>query len=195
MASSERIAVVGAGYVGLPLALLLAKAGRDVLVIDTDRDKVTAIADGTWHVDEGDLQSLLVDPDVRSHLRATTVAEGADVFVIAVPTPTDKRKKLADLTSLEAALHSMVPVLQRGNLVIVESTIPPLTTRDVVTPILETSGLNVGTDLLVAHCPERVLPGNTLFEMIHNDRLIGDRRPRRPMRRHSSIGSSSTARC
>jgi UDP-N-acetyl-D-mannosaminuronic acid dehydrogenase len=177
MASSERIAVVGAGYVGLPLALLLANAGRDVLVIDTDQDKVTAIDDGTWHVDEEDLHSLLVDPAVRSHLRATTTAEEADVFVIAVPTPTDKRKKLADLRSLEAALHSIVPVLQRGNLVIVESTIPPLTTRDVVTPILETSGLKVGADLLVAHCPERVLPGNTLYEMTHNDRLIGGSTP------------------
>jgi len=177
MASSERIAVVGGGYVGLPLAMLLARAGRDVLVIDTDQDKVAAIGNGTWHGDEEELNALLVDPSVRSHLRATTTAEGADVFVIAVPTPTDRRKKIADLTSLEAALHSIVPVLAGGNLVIVESTIPPLTTRDVVSPILETSGLKVGTDLLVAHCPERVLPGNTLFEMIHNDRLIGGSTP------------------
>jgi UDP-N-acetyl-D-mannosaminuronic acid dehydrogenase len=173
MASSERVAVVGAGYVGLPLALLLARAGRQVLAVDTDQRKVQGINDGTLRLDEADLQALLLDVDVRAHLRAATTPEEADAFVIAVPTPVDQRKKVADLRSLEAALHSIVPVLQQGNLVIVESTIPPLTTRDVVTPILETSGLKVGSELLVAHCPERVLPGNSLYEMINNDRIIG----------------------
>jgi UDP-N-acetyl-D-mannosaminuronic acid dehydrogenase len=176
-ASQGRVAVVGGGYVGLPLALLLAKAGRDVAVIDTDQAKVDAINGGTWRGDEADLNALLADLDVRSHLTISATASAADIFVIAVPTPTDKRKKVADLGSLEAALRSLVPVLRRGNLVIVESTVPPLTTRDVVTPILESSGLKVGTDLLVAHCPERVLPGNTLHEMVHNDRLIGGTTP------------------
>ena len=173
MALDERIAVVGAGYVGLPLALLLARAGRHVLAVDTDQRKVQGINDGTLQLDEPDLRALLVDPEVRAHLRSATTPEAADIFVIAVPTPADQRKKVADLRSLEAALSSIVPMLRHGNLVIVESTIPPLTTRDIATPILEVSGLKVGTDLLVAHCPERVLPGHTLHEMIHNDRIIG----------------------
>ena len=173
MASADRIAVVGAGYVGLPLALLFARAGHPVLVVDTDVQKVAAIRSGTLEVDEADVQALLNAPDVRANLEVAAVPQPADAFFIAVPTPADPRMKVADLRALAAALHSIVPVLASGNLVVIESTIPPLTSREIATPILETWGLWVGTDLLLAHCPERVLPGNTLHEIIHNDRIIG----------------------
>jgi UDP-N-acetyl-D-mannosaminuronic acid dehydrogenase len=177
MASAERIAVIGGGYVGLPLALLFARSGRAVLVVDTDQRKVSGIQDGTLQLDESDVQALLTDPRVRANLNAGAVPQPADAFFIAVPTPADERMKVADLRSLEAALRSIVPVLARGNLVVIESTIPPLTTRDVATPILESSGLQVGIDLLLAHCPERVLPGDTLHEIVHNDRIIGGSTP------------------
>ncbi len=177
MASTDRVAVVGAGYVGLPLALLLARSGWDVLAVDTDPRKVGGINARTLALDEEDLRALLAAPEVRAHLRAAAAPEPSDTFVVAVPTPIDHRKKIADLAYLEAAISSIVPVVARGNLVIVESTIPPLTMRDVVAPILRESGLEPGMDLLLAHCPERVLPGNTLHEMVHNDRLIGGMTP------------------
>jgi UDP-N-acetyl-D-mannosaminuronic acid dehydrogenase len=173
MASTDRIAVIGGGYVGLPLALLFARNGHPVLVVDTDARKVAAIQDGTLRLDEDDVQALLTDSTVRANMRASAVPEPADAFFIAVPTPADPRMKVADLRALTSALRAIVPVLASGNLVVIESTIPPLTTREVATPILEASGLKVGTDLLLAHCPERVLPGNTLHEIIHNDRIIG----------------------
>lgn len=182
MASVERIAVIGGGYVGLPLALLFARRGHSVLVVDIDERKVANIRDGTLELDEGDVQALLTDPAVRAHLEAGSTPRAADVFFVAVPTPADQRMKVADLRSLEAALRSIVPVVEAGNLVVIESTIPPLTTRELATPILETSGLRVGVDLLLAHCPERVLPGDTLREIVNNDRIIGGSTPEASLR-------------
>src|SRR5207244_4383458 len=100
-------------------------------------------------------------------LRAATKPAEADVFVIAVPSPLDHRKKIADLSYVEAATSALFPVLRKWNLVIVESAIPPLTCREIITPILERTGLKVGSELLLAHCPERILPGNVLYEITH----------------------------
>src|SRR5262249_10565443 len=96
-----------------------------------------------------------------------------DAYIIAVPTPLHTRKKIADLESLEIATASLVPQLRAGALVIVESTIPPLCCDEIVKPILERSGLKVGSDLLLAHCPERLYPGNVAYEITNNDRIIG----------------------
>lgn len=111
---------------------------------------------------------------VRENLTAQTTPCAADVFMIAVPTPLARDSTEADLTAVRKATESLVPFVKAGNLVILESTVPPRTCRDVLTPILEKSGLKVGVNLHLAHCPERILPGATLMqELVHNDRIIG----------------------
>jgi UDP-N-acetyl-D-mannosaminuronic acid dehydrogenase len=124
---------------------------------------------------EGALQSLFDQPEVRERISAETAPVPADVFVIAVPTPAVHGERRSDLTAVRRATESVARVLRAGNLVIVESTIPPRTCCDVVKPILESStGLLVGRDIFLAHCPERVLPGESLMkELVYNDRIIG----------------------
>lgn len=169
----KRIVVIGTGYVGLPAALLLARAGHDVIGVDINENIVRAINDGVLHIKEDELQAIMSEPEVRAHLRAQTMPAGADVFLIAVPTPVDHRKKVAEMKYVREAAESITPFLKPGNLVILESTVPPLTCRDFMTPILEKSGLKVGENLHLAHCPERILPGDVFYEIVHNDRIIG----------------------
>jgi len=170
----REVAVIGAGYVGLPLCLHLAKGGKRVLAVDIDDGVVRAINERTAKIDEKeDFERWFQDPDVQANLRAATAPAEADAFVIAVPTPVEHDSKRPDLRALIAATESIVPVLRPGNLVIVESTIPPLTTSNLVRPIVEKTGLKVGVDLFLAHCPERILPGNIMAESIYNARVVG----------------------
>ena len=165
--------MLGTGYVGLPAALLLARAGYDVVGVDIDANIVRALNEGVLHIKGEELQAIMDEPEVRRHLRAQSTPCEADVYLIAVPTPVDHRKKVADMRYVRDAAESIVPYLRSGSLVILESTVPPLTCRDFVTPILEKCGLKVGVDLYLAHCPERILPGNVFHEIVNNDRIIG----------------------
>jgi UDP-N-acetyl-D-mannosaminuronic acid dehydrogenase len=151
--SPKAVVVLGNGYVGLPLSLLLAKSGHKVLAVDTDERVVRGIRSGDLHIDEPGLRELREDPTVAANLRASIDVAPADVFVIAVPTPLRPRRKTADLGKVEAAMRSIVEHLAPGNLVILESTVPPRTCEDVIVPLLDESGLRVGTDVLLAHCP------------------------------------------
>ena len=167
------IVVIGTGYVGLPAALMLAKAGYQVIGVDIDENIVRAINDGVLLVKGEQLQEIMDEPTVRQNLKAQSIPCEADVFIIAVPTPLDKTDKTANLKMVVEATNSIVPHLNEGNLIILESTVPPLTCRNVMTPLLEKSGLRVGTNIHLAHCPERILPGDIFHEIIHNDRIIG----------------------
>ena len=168
------IVVVGTGYVGLPAALMWARSGHAVVGVDIDENVIRAINDGTMHLNEAGVQELLYDPIVKQNLIASPVPCEADVFVIAVPTPVDPLKKICDLSAVHSALDSIVPHLRKGNLVILESTVPPLTCRNLIQHLIEDrTGLNVPEDILLAHCPERILPGDVFREIIENDRLIG----------------------
>ena len=170
----ESVVVVGAGYVGLPLSLHLAKGGLRVTAVDIDERVVRAINNRTCKVEEKeDFEKFFQDPEVQANLTAQTRPVEADAFVIAVPTPVNSRDKSPDLRAVVAATESIVPFVRPGCLVVVESTIPPLTTEKVVKPILEKSGYRVGSDLLLAHCPERILPGNIMSEAVFNARVIG----------------------
>jgi len=165
--------VVGTGYVGLPLAIMLARAGYEVVGVDIEENVVKAINTGILHLAEEDIKRIFKEPAVRKNLHAQNTPCPADVFIISVPTPVDERKRVADLTQVTKAVESVVPCLRSGNLVIVESTVPPLTCRNIVTPILEKSGLKVNKDIFVSHCPERILPGAVFDEIVNNDRIIG----------------------
>lgn len=169
----QKIVVMGTGYVGLPAALLLARAGHEVVGVDINENIVRAINEGVLHLKEEELQAVMNEPEVRANLRAQTKPAQADVFLIAVPTPLDHRKKAAEMSYVREATESIAPYLKPGNLVILESTVPPLTCREFMTPILEKSGLKVGETLYLAHCPERILPGDVFYEIVNNDRVIG----------------------
>jgi UDP-N-acetyl-D-mannosaminuronic acid dehydrogenase len=170
---AKKIVVVGTGYVGLPLAIMLARAGYEVVGVDIEENVVNAINSGILHLAEEEIKRIFQESAVRKNLRAQKTPCTADVFVISVPTPIDERKKVADLKQVIEAAESIVPYLRAGNLVILESTVPPLTCRNTVTPILEKSGFKVNKDIFVCHCPERILPGAVFDEIVNNDRIIG----------------------
>jgi UDP-N-acetyl-D-mannosaminuronic acid dehydrogenase len=170
----KKIVVIGTGYVGLPAAILFARAGHKVVGVDINKNIVEAINDGVLHIGEKELEKIFQEENVRKNLKSQETPCEGDVFLIAVPTPLDKRKKIADLSFVIAALKSILPYLRKGNLVILESTVPPLTCREIIKPIIEAgTGLHVNSEVYVAHCPERILPGNIFHEIVHNDRVIG----------------------
>ena len=169
----KKIVVIGMGYVGFPAAILLAKAGHEVVGVDVNEEVVRQVNAGILHIDEQELKAILASPDVRANLRGTAAPEVADAYLIAVPTPLEDPRKTADLSMVVAACEALAPHLRKGALVVLESTVPPLTCRRVMTPILERGGLKVGKDILLAHCPERILPGNVFHEIVNNDRIIG----------------------
>lgn len=169
---TRKICVIGLGYIGLPTASLLGTKGYQVLGVDVSKRVVDTINKGSVHISEPDLDILVKSAVQSGNLRASLTPEPADIFIIAVPTPFAEGHK-PDLTYVEAATDSIVPVVKRGDLVILESTSPVGTTRDIVAARLQKSGLKVGEELHVAHCPERVLPGRILTELVANDRIVG----------------------
>jgi UDP-N-acetyl-D-mannosaminuronic acid dehydrogenase len=166
------ICIVGLGYIGLPTASMFANHGIHVIGVDTNTEVVKSLRAGKVHIYEPGLGEVVEKALKDGHLSVSEKPVPADAFIIAVPTPFYGEKK-ADLSYVHAAAESIVPVLQRGNLVILESTSPPLTTREHVQPILEKSGLKAGTDFLLCYSPERVLPGQILKELVENARVIG----------------------
>jgi UDP-N-acetyl-D-mannosaminuronic acid dehydrogenase len=173
----NKICLLGLGYIGLPTGSMFALAGKNVVGVDPSPRVQAALTSGLASIDEPELQTLVTAAINSGRLRVQTKPEPADAFIIAVPTPLDPTTKRADLSFVERAARDIVPLLRRGNLVVLESTVPPGTTRDVLAPILAESGLVPGQDIFVAHCPERVLPGRILVELEQNDRLTGGLTP------------------
>lgn len=171
--SIDRVVVIGTGFIGLPLAILLAKHGRTVVGVDIDENIVDAINDQSLNLDDDDLQSLLEDESVKANLKAQTSPADGEAFVISVPTPLTHPQRNPDLSHVEAAIDSIIPHLSAGNLVNIESTIPPLTCNDVIAPKLEAAGFVPGENIHLTHAPERILPGNVFEEIVTNDRIIG----------------------
>jgi len=170
---TKKIVVIGTGYVGLPLAIMLARSGYKVIGVDIEENIVDAINEGVLPLGEEDIKRIFTEPQVRSNLSAQKVPCEADSFIISVPTPLNEEKRIADLSQVIAGVESIVPYLRSGNLVIIESTIPPLTCRNIIAPILAKTGLEVGIGIYLCHCPERILPGDMFEEVVHNDRVIG----------------------
>lgn len=170
---AKKIVVIGTGYVGLPLAVMLARASYEVIGVDIEENVVNAINEGVLRLAEQDVKKIFQEPEVKKNLRAQHTPCEADVFIISVPTPLDDKKRIADLSLVIDAVESITPCLRKGNLVIVESTVPPLTCRNVILPLLEKTGLKVGGDIFLCHCPERILPGEIFKEIVSNNRVIG----------------------
>jgi len=161
------------GYVGLPTAAVLATLGKRVAGIDTREDVIARISRGEVHIVEPELDAL-----VRAAVaQGTLTAIGpdpvpADVFLLCVPTPIGEGNT-PDLRYVKAATHAIVPALRPGNLVVLESTSPPTTTRTIVAKILAEHGFVAGENIFVAHAPERVLPGAVIREVVENTRVVG----------------------
>ena len=168
----KKVVVIGLGYVGLPLALLAAKAGLHVVGVDCNKERVDEINNGVLVLDEPDFEQYLKDALVNPYFTAKTEIQEADYFIIAVSTllTADKR---ADLSSISSAVSQISAVLKKGDTVILESTVPMGTTRSVAQVLAKESGLELGKDFFVAHCPESVLSGNIFQELKVNDRIIG----------------------
>lgn len=179
MSGIKRIVVMGLGYVGLPTAAVFASRRIEVLGVDVNQRAVDTINQGRVHIVEPSLDIVVRATVTEGYLRAATQPEPADAFLIAVPTPF-KDDKVPDLSFVEAAARSLAPVLQPGNLVVLESTSPVGTTESLCQWLAEerpdlTFPLQHAehSDIRVAHCPERVLPGQVIKELVENDRVIG----------------------
>jgi UDP-N-acetyl-D-mannosaminuronic acid dehydrogenase len=168
----KQICVMGLGYIGLPTASLLGTKGYDVRGVDVCKNIIETINDGRIHIVEPDLDILVKSAVQSGKLKADSEPCEADVFVIAVPTPF-KNGKTPDMSYVAEATKKISPYIKPGNLVILESTSPVGTTDEVVAQILSNDGHNIGSEVYVAHCPERVLPGRILIELIENDRVVG----------------------
>lgn len=168
----KKICVLGLGYMGLPTASLLATNGYSVVGVDVNEKKVKAINDREIPFDEPGLKELVLKAIDTGKFNAQTEVPESDVFIIAVPTPITARKK-ADLSYVESATEMIYPKLKKGNLVILESTVSPNTCTKLMIPILEKSKLKASKDFMLSHCPERAIPGNTMHELVFNDRIIG----------------------
>ena len=180
----QTISVIGLGYIGLPTAAMFASRKKQVIGVEINQDAVDTINHGEIHIVEPYLSMVVHAAVVGGYLRATTIAEPADAFLIAVPTPF-KGDHEPDLSFVEAASKTIAPVLKKGDLVILESTSPVGATEqlagwladarpDLTFP--QTHGEN--SDIRVAYCPERVLPGQVLRELVQNDRVIGGMTPK-----------------
>jgi UDP-N-acetyl-D-mannosaminuronic acid dehydrogenase len=163
---------LGLGYIGLPTASLLGTRGYKVVGVDVSAKVVDTINQGNVHIVEPDLDILVKSAVQSGNLRASLVPEESDVFIIAVPTPF-KDGHQPDLSYVEQATADILPFVRPGNLVVLESTSPVGTTLEIVAKRLEPCGLRIGEQIFVAHCPERVLPGRILTELVENDRIVG----------------------
>lgn len=171
----QKIVVMGLGYIGLPTASMLATKGHQVLGVDISEDVVATINSGNIHIVEPDLDILVRSAVNSGRLKASLTPEEAETFILAVPTPfkvTDKNPKTPDISYVEAATLVLLPFLRENNLVILEST-SPIGTTERVCEIITKGRPDLFGKVHVAHCPERVLPGHIIRELVDNDRIIG----------------------
>jgi len=190
--SFNTISVVGLGYIGLPTAAMFASRKIKVIGVDVNQHAVDTINRGEIHIVEPDLDMIVHAAVTEGYLKATTTPEPADAFLIAVPTPfksslnkeSDSEIPEPDLSYIKKASEAIAPVLKKGDLVILESTSPVGATEqmavwlaaarpDLTFPGPESSYTDTNIDINVAHCPERVLPGHVVRELVENDRVIG----------------------
>jgi UDP-N-acetyl-D-mannosaminuronic acid dehydrogenase len=174
----ESVGVIGLGYIGLPTAAILASNGITVVGVDVSQDTVDAVNRGDVPFVEPDLAAYVRGAVSPGRLRATTSPEPAEAFIIAVPTPLTGDNE-PDLSYIRAAAAALAPVLKGDELVILESTVPPGATRKLADwilaarPDLSIDGADGKPAIHIAHCPERVLPGRVMIELVTNDRIVG----------------------
>lgn len=164
--------VIGLGYIGLPTALMLASHGVDVIGTDYNKELVETLNAGKTTFKETGLYALFTDA-VRAGIKFSTEYQVTDTYIISVPTPYDKFSKKVDASYVVAAIKSVMSVCPMGATVVVESTVSPGTIDKFVRPVIENTGFTIGKDINLVHAPERIIPGNMVYELLHNNRTIG----------------------
>jgi UDP-N-acetyl-D-mannosaminuronic acid dehydrogenase len=168
---NPEVVTIGLGYIGLPTSALIASHGTNVLGVDINQSVVDTINEGKIHIVEPDLDKIVSAAVSKGNLKASTKAIPAEVYLIVVPTPF-KGNHEPDISFVEAATKGIIPLLKKGDLYIIESTSPIGTTEKMKKLILAARPELEGA-IHIAYCPERVLPGNVMYELVHNDRVIG----------------------
>ncbi|WP_026754286.1 UDP-N-acetyl-D-mannosamine dehydrogenase [Sediminibacter sp. Hel_I_10] len=171
MNNTFKVSIIGLGYIGLPMAALLAKNHTYVSGVDINPNVVDTINRGDVHIVEPDLDVVISKAVKEGYLSAATIPTEADVFLIVVPTPF-KEKNEPDISFVSNATNSIIPLLKKGDLYIIEST-SPIGTTELMTNLIFEQRPELKGEIFIAYCPERVLPGNVMYELVHNDRVIG----------------------
>lgn len=166
------INVIGLGYIGLPTALMFAAHGITVVGTDYDRELVSTLESGKVTFDENGIDDLFVEA-VEKGIEFSTEYKITDVYIVAVPTPYDKFTKKIDASYVLDAVKNITEICPKGATLIIESTVSPGTIDKFVRPLIEASGLIIGQDIHLVHAPERIIPGNMIYELRYNSRTIG----------------------
>ncbi|WP_409200113.1 nucleotide sugar dehydrogenase [Methanobrevibacter sp. DSM 116169] len=173
-----KICIIGQGYIGLPTAALFTMHNCEVTGVDVNEEIINKLKEGIVHIEEPKIADIIKKALKKNLYHPSLKPEKADVFIITVPTPYIPETYSCDLNYVISACESILPYLKKGNTIIIESTIAPMSTDDEIKPIFEKEGYVIGEDLYLAHCPERVLPGKIIEELVHNDRIVGGITPK-----------------
>lgn len=166
------INVIGLGYIGLPTALMLASHGVEVIGTDYNKELVNTLNAGKTTFKEKGLDKLFQEAIVAG-IKFTTDYQVTDTYIISVPTPYDKFSKKVDACHVISAVKSVMRVCPKGATVVIESTVSPGTINRFIRPVIEAKGFTIGSDINLVHAPERIIPGNMVYELLHNNRTIG----------------------
>lgn len=164
--------VIGLGYIGLPTALMIASHGLEVVGTDSNQELVTMLNKGQTTFRENGLDTLF-HAALKSGIRFTTTYQETDTYVISVPTPYDKFSKKVDACYIVSAVQSVLDICPKGAIIVIESTVSPGTIDKYVRPVIKANGFTTGKDIHLVHAPERIIPGNMIHELLHNNRTIG----------------------
>lgn len=167
-----KINVIGLGYIGLPTALMMATSGEEVIGTDYNKELVNTLNEGKTTFKEEGLDELFKEATSKN-IKFTTEYQNTDMYIVAVPTPYDSFSKKVDACYVCAAVKSIMEVCNKGAIVVIESTVSPGTIDKFVRPIIEENGFVMGKDINLVHAPERIIPGNMVYELKHNSRTIG----------------------
>ena len=168
---NPKVVTIGLGYIGLPTSALIASHGTNVLGVDINQSVVDTINQGKIHIVEPDLEEIVLKAVSKGFFKASTKPTSADVYLIVVPTPF-KGNHEPDISFVEAATNGIIPLLKKGDLYIIEST-SPIGTTEKMQELIFASRPELEGEIHIAYCPERVLPGNVMHELVENDRVIG----------------------
>lgn len=164
--------VIGLGYIGLPTALMMASHGVEVIGTDYNKELVDTLNAGKTTFKEDSLDELFQNA-VKAGIKFTTEYQNTDVYIVSVPTPYDKFSKKVDACYVVEAVKDVMKVCHKGATVVIESTVSPGTIDKFVRPVIEENGFTIGQDINLVHAPERIIPGNMVYELLHNNRTIG----------------------
>lgn len=166
------INVIGLGYIGLPTALMMASHGVEVIGTDYNEQLVNTLNAGHTTFKEDGIDELFHNA-LKAGIKFTTEYQKTDMYVVSVPTPYDKFSKKVDACYVVAAVKEVMKVCPKGATVVIESTVSPGTIDKFVRPVIEENGFKIGEDINLVHAPERIIPGNMIYELLHNNRTIG----------------------